>query len=193
MPKSQLNGVELTLTRWVVSVVNTGSILAGHSAIVIEGLKQREEGRLSGGSELFYGFYDIRAAVWPDEQKKSSVTQTGYVYKVTVKQDNKYPEGVDMSRYYAKSWEVAPARANKVIAAILADRDKILAIDDGYGEGGHPDKSRYPAWSLLGMNDVFGDRGKGMNCTNYCAAWLYAAEIGNGGGKKPSSLTCSIQ
>lgn len=192
MPKSRLKeDGELSTELWVVSVVNTGSILAGHSAIIIEGLKPKED-RMVGGNELFYGFYDIRATMNPGDEKISSVLQTGYVHKIEVKELNHYPELKDISRYYARSWEIKPERAHKIIAAIKKDRNDLLAIDDGYAPGSHPDKSRYPKWSVLGMESIVGDLlGRGMNCTNYCANWLKAGDIGTHG-KKPSSPMCRV-
>lgn len=280
MPKSIFNNrVDFDEKSWAVSIVNTGSVFAGHSAIIVEGLERTGSGTFE--TKLFYGFYEIRAVIWPDEQKKGSthVNKLGYICKVNIKESDKYPEDKDLSAYYActkpvrvdggallrttnnnpspeekdlvtsceevliirknKNYELGfynqlenkydqkvipnehfsvlkelkigevndptikenifnlcaayggstqQKTVRKMIQSIYEDRQKILRIDQNYGPGGHPDKSLYPPYEVIGMDSIFGSRGRGMNCANWCADKLYIAGIGDGVRKKPGCI-----
>jgi hypothetical protein len=181
--------IEIDEKYWAVSLVNTGSVLGGHSAIIVEGL-QKVGPRLCD-TELFYGFYDIKACVYDEEKSTFNVNKKGYIYRVTVHEGSQYP-AQDITKYLSRTQLVTVESARRMIADIKTDRQAILDKEKAQHKdcepGGLLDKSLYPQYELIGVDSIFGSKGRGMNCANWCADKLLIAGIGNGSLKKPGCL-----
>ena len=99
---------------WVVSVINTGSKLSGHSQLVVEGIVQNEP---------FVKIFDIRAT--PTEARSSffnRLNAKGVITKIVIHEQ--YKEGRDYERYTSKSYYAEPEHVNKTIEAIKAEKDR---------------------------------------------------------------------
>ncbi len=141
MKKSRLNPeIEINEKNWAVSIVNTngttsGAILGGHSAIIVEGFV-RKYPKLTD-TEFFYGYYDIRARPWPEEEETGSlqkINKKGYIFKITVKEDNKYPSDADekFSKYYIGTKPVLGEERDSVIRVMNREptnkeKEKVVA------------------------------------------------------------------
>lgn len=138
--ESRLNSqVKFGEKYWAVSLVNTGSILGGHSAIIVEGIERVGPSLMD--TRLFYGFYDIRARPWPEEETKGSldINRTGYIYQVTVKEDHDYPPNTDekFKSYYACTKPIIHEPEKKTSAIRLInqepsrrDKEKVIACEE---------------------------------------------------------------
>ena len=181
-------------SKWVVSLLNTGAKLGGHTLILVEGT-------ISGNK--FIGQYDIKATLNPEEKESSipffAKNAKGFIHLVEVHEGDSYVRkyqqnskiiAVDMSKRFeissSRSWYVLPAKVQEMIDSIKEDmryvasiteqienlKDAFFSLDDDKKKNdillemqGH-----YPRYQVAGIDRFFGeiDNNGGHNCATWC-------------------------
>jgi hypothetical protein len=192
MPQSKVNArYEFSKTKWVVSLLNAGSPLGGHSFIVVEGLRTAA----SGEDELFVGKYEIFADMkdgYPELQNLK-----GYITEVKVREGNVYstdPARYDAERIYgatsSRSSYVMPAAAQAMIDTIKADKartDTVMAeFYDAHARGDTTPfltmphiTSRLMPYQSAGSKRICA-RDEGHNCTTWAEEKLAICDLAPG-------------
>lgn len=187
-------------TTWVITVLNTGTRLAGHSVIVIEG---QNKNPITNKIENFIGQYDIKFT--PYTLQESSFNIKGYISAVDIFENSHSTR--DYSRYTAKSYPVDAMKAKEMIRSIKADQVKteqlIRMIESGSVQEESIDSyfiqnQGFFEYQLMGKSSYLADDGAGDNCAGWVLAKLAVAGIGDGSGKPfPEKIAggwfCSIQ
>jgi hypothetical protein len=175
MPQSRINETyEYNENIWIISVVNTtGSIVAGHTAIVVEGLE-----KMDGIYEKpFIGQYDIAA----NAEEESCINVKGYITKIKCFENEENKRDYAKEKYPALSYYVEPIKAKEMIRSVKEDA---LKTKQAMTIGSYVDLLRY---QKLGKNhlltQLLGDPLNGDNCTGWCLEKLAIAGVGNGNGK----------
>jgi hypothetical protein len=153
---SQINPrYTITNDNWVVSVLNTGPIYAGHNVIVVEGLN---------AGQLFVGQYDIKATSDPIP----GVADHGYITRVDCHEGPGYTR--DYSGYRGHVSYAPAAGVTNMITSIKADKDII-------------DHGGLIKFQLLGLNHPLSDPEGGHNCASWSKEKLDIAGIRTRGTK----------
>lgn len=187
MPSSVITPkMEYNETTWIVSHVNLGSILPGHSAIVIEGILSRDlhDSFISKNAKRKAGVYivqtDIKAIVlgkqssFAETSIGSVVNQTGAIREVRLFEytPRNYAECSGISHY------VNSQRVIQLIEEI--EREKAV-VDDFWQRaeiGPEPTREEVEAfikanpYQTYGNHLFFGNSKKGINCTEWCNSKL---------------------
>lgn len=198
---------EVSTTLWAISVLNTGSLLTGHSVIVVEGLKEDD----SFFPKRFIGHYDIKAK--PFEGQSSLGNTKGFISKVTIEENEKVTfEGKeDYYRFHSKTYYRSPLEAKAMIESIKKDKQLVAP----YKEKRDTEKANAPKnitnlaleeylqskigepplkYQLVGKNSLLADDGAGDNCAGWVLEKLAIANIGDGSGKPKPAITvgCTV-
>ena len=186
-------------TVWVVSNINTGSKLAGHSVIVVEGIKKTQEDNNNNNifAETFVGQYDIKCKEYVVQSK--SINLQGYIHRVDIHEAKTATR--EYKQYSHRSYCVTPEKAQEMISAIKEDRQKVDRLKQMIEEGkileGNIDaqfikKNGFLEYQLAGKSPFLADEGAGDNCASWTANKLKIAGIGDGSKKKPEPGPCLV-
>ena len=112
---SRINGdYEINEQQWVISILNTtGSLVSGHSAIVVEGLEADSK---SIYMKPFIGQYDIAAA-----SEEGGMNAKGYITKIKIFENEQNKRNYAEEKYPARSYYATPAAAKQMILSIKED------------------------------------------------------------------------
>lgn len=163
------SGWEFSEQAWVVSLLNTGSVLTGHAVIVVEGIEN---------NTVFVGQYEVSSKIIVDQTVGDVMQRTmgnaqGYIAEIRVIENvGKYTRNYE--GYTHKSWYATPENVRIMIDSVKGASEAIkYAIESGedlpykYQTAG---SSRF--W-LLGGNG-------GESCVTWAENQLKLAQIGNG-------------
>ena len=201
MRKSKINPeLEYNEIKWVVSVLNTtGSLVDGHSAMVVEGI---EEDHFSMNKKVFIGQYDI--SVGSEAKQGGLINPQGYITKIKCFENEENKRDYERERFPSQSYHVTRLAARKMIAFIKADCARTEQAMENWAresrnlrKGEHEKKEslivdlegkpieplryqklgkHHPLVSLM-YNPEQGD-----NCAGWCLEKLAIAGIGDGTG-----------
>ncbi len=182
MPNSVITPkMEYNETTWVVSHVNLGGLIPGHSAIIIEGVLSPalHTSFLSTGSRrpgVYIAQTDITALVLGkqsslSESSVSSITnQTGVIREVRLFQ---YTER-DYSACSGVSHYVNSQRVINLIESIEREKSVVAEFWQRFDMGDQPSVDQINAfikanpYQTYGNHLFFGKTSKGINCTEWC-------------------------
>ncbi len=210
MPNSVINPkMEYNETTWVVSHVNLGGLIPGHSAIIIEGVLSPDlhASFLGTGSRrpgVYFAQTDITALVLGKQSSLSessigSITnQTGVIREVRLFQYTKR----DYSACSGVSHYASSQRVISLIENIEREKSVVDEFWQGLEIGDHPSIDQindfikaYP-YQTYGNHLFFGKANKGINCTEWCNIKLKELGIAPGlmieNMPKPYKVQCSI-
>lgn len=121
MPKSVIN-VNYSFDKdvFVVSVLNIGSKLTGHSVLIVEGIAIENEYGFFKDS-LFIGQYDILCR--PYVMQGSSMNTKGFITDIRMFESHDVKR--DYSQYTAKSYYITSQNCKVMLASIQADKAKV--------------------------------------------------------------------
>lgn len=157
---------------WLVSVLNTGDKLSGHSVLVVEGIRMNP---ITSRNELFVKQYDIQAELY--QEQTDFINRKGKIVEV------RCFEGYsrELSIYPSRSYNVNPIKAKEMIKSIEQD----IAIC----EKAKKRQAEFPNYQLVGEGHFLSDIGMGDNCASWSIKKLAIAGYGDGTGKpKPSKV-----
>jgi hypothetical protein len=121
---------------WVVSILNTGARLGGHSVLVVEGIR---------GNDVFLGSYDILARALPDQNGAGlfssfeNINRKGYISQVRVFENTK-PVVVAHTEKTTEGVVLVTAGVPPIFASLTTHETPVQNM-------GRFDYSQYPAQS----------------------------------------------
>lgn len=165
--KSRINSAyEFKEDLWVISLINTGTILGGHSKIVIEGIKE---------NSLY--IVECHAMVIPDENEdnESSLPQafrnTKGTLRPLISEKDNYKDEQKLTQYSTStstSYYIAPANADLIINEV---KKQIEEFNTG----------NYMPYQYSGDNRIkFFGSNDGHNCTTWAESILKIGGIERG-------------
>ncbi len=168
---------------WLVSVLNTGDKLGGHSIVVVEGLKKADISSVSlqfePHLEKFVGQYEISAV--SEDAPSSSLNPKGYICNVKCTETKEVTRPGGYKQFPSRSYKVDAEDASKMITSIKEDEQICLRARRGEGA--------YPPYQKLGTDHPFvrliGNVNDGHSCASWCARKLEIATGGKHNGAKP--------
>ena len=182
----------ITPEKWVISVMNTGSILGGHSVMVIEGIGQYSERVGLFGNGFFVNQYDIRAIVFESGSSSASNCK-GIISEVRCFEGNEHTR--DYSKFPAKSHYCDPNRAKEMIYSIHQDKQKVESfmkeihnIENIETKEAQQERlaallsseDKYLKYQTRGAHGILTKISDGDNCAGWCNEKLAIAGIGDG-------------
>lgn len=207
MTKSVINPkFEFDSKTWVISVINTGGVLNGHSVLLVEGMKRTQGSSMFPEEKLFVGQYDIFAATVdhpgvPDMEEQKGLSdylssinqdegslgklkpllknQKGVIVKIRT-----FPEKLtDDSKGYTRDYSAHLHKTRTYYAK--ADKAQIM-LESIYRQAAEikeivarQDFAALPKYQLYGNHHPFTDSADdGINCANFCYENMALAEAG---------------
>ncbi len=166
--------------KWMVSLVNTGTVLGGHAIIVVEGVKEN--------GNLFVRQFDILAREYTitnaDAFQKSLGNVQGYISKIRIFKT--YNNSIEYSQYSSENWYASPQEVKDMRRSIKVKQRTIAQVttEDGVLLEGREPPYKY---QMAGSKRlwIFGGN-QGDNCVTWALKEIVQANIlKNGdGGKK---------
>ena len=167
MPKSRVTtDYEFNEEEWVVSVLNSGSAIEGHSVLVVEGMDN---------GHLFVGHYDINAKIITGGK--------GVITRINCNESDSYL--FEYKEFTRKSYRYIPkGKVREMISSIRADAKAVQEAKAGEGPS-----LRY---QLFGKNSTLSNLDDGHNCASWVQEKLSIAGIDHGNKKsKPEVIASS--
>lgn len=171
MPNSLITPkMEYTETTWIVSHVNLGGMIPGHSALLIEGV-------LPGG-RMYIAQMDMTAVILGEGSAMSRTSvgsltnQKGVIREVRVFESE--TPGRDYTECSGASHYITPAKAREMIENIKTQQREVAGFWARHESDIPPtdieiqafvDKHKYQTY---GKHLFFGKKGGGINCTEWC-------------------------
>ncbi len=181
MYTSRICGLEFSEDVWIVSILNTGDKLLGHSVIVVEGVIRTGPGLMN--KQLFVGQYDIQAEL--DEEQKNLVNKTGRIVEVRCFPSNFPPSASDPMGYtrdysgFSSHSEIADrGLVERMIKSIREDSEKCK-------------RGEHIPYQLVGLKHPIGSKDGGHNCTSWSIEKLAIAGVTINSLSKPSKAVKS--
>lgn len=197
--KSKVNPkFEITETVWVLSAFNTGSSLAGHSMLMLEGLEKEgiyyepvifqadilaaKEGASSSSSGTSENNSSRSSTSHSTTVSSSSCTgdAQGIITKVRIYSD--YQSGWNYSEFQSKSWYVEPALAKQMMKSIREDQERVrksMLV---------PPEADLLPFNLLGKNHPLSELDAGHNCASWVQEKLDIAGAHSSDKSKPEKV-----
>ena len=201
--------LEVTQDLWVVSAINSGPALAGHSVIVLEGIRPPQGGNLY--AQPFTIKTDIRAGVAGDQNSSTSTDHTpssssagsssnsslsgttgssltppcnnprGIITRIDIKNsDERDWRPLDYRNNTKRSWLVRHEDAEIMMRQIVADRQRVRLSMVG-------DAEPIP-YQFLGAGHPFARADGGHNCASWVQEKLAVAGVDAAGKPKPEKV-----